>query len=809
MTVVLALCFVPHRAAAGDGSIDRGHLSHVTWLDRTPTCPMAGESFEARVRALHGDLTSVRFWLSDGGTSAIDATILERRGPYDIWSASIPATVSGYPSYYIEVHDGAVLAYLSASGITDTPPVDGGFALNFTSLSHAPLGATPVHPSGAVFRVWAPSASSAALRGQFNAWDLSAPMTRLGNDYVTWNPNAIAGQQYKYFFNGSLWQTDARARAVNPVEFMNGVIENPDGYAWQVQDFQTPAPQDLVIYQLNVDTFAGRNDPFGSAPFPSRFVDVAARASHLAELGVNAVMLNPVIQWCDSVYAGYTPMAVWAVDARYGTPDQLKAMIDTFHQHGIAVLLDLVWNHFACDLLENYDGTQIYFATPAVQTPWGPQADFNRAEVQDLFIHSAYMWLDEYRADGFRMDAARELVNSQVQGWSLARRLNDDVDRRWKDKFILAESGPIPALTDPSSSGGGGFDAQYHFAFGSQVRQAMLAADPSMASVASALAGDGAYDYGQKGLNFLELHDEVWTNGRMVTQLDPSAPHDDSSAQAMLRLGQGLAMLSPGIPAMLMGSEWLEDTSFGSSSATYRIDWSKETTYAPFYQYMRDLIALRRSDGMLRAGVPHHVFHLDEASNVIAFERTDGTGGHTVVIANFGAADQHALRLGLPSSAGWREALNSQDLPYGGTGLTNPGMIVPTAVPADGFPQSAALELPARSVVVLRPAAALSAPASAADASEPLRIVSAGPNPSAGAVTLVFAQGRPSTARVRVFDLHGRTVASLLDSPRQAGRHTVVWDGHGSDGAPVSPGIYLLRVDSAGASVSRPVAIVH
>ena len=805
---VLALLLALNGALAADGTIDRTAISHIPWLDRTPTCPMAGESFEVRFNVLHGDLTSARVQLSDAGATTIDAAIAGQRGPYDVWSAPIPATASGHPSYYIELHDGPAVAYLSAGGITDGVPADGGFALDFTTLAHAPLGATPVHPSGAVFRVWAPNATSAALRGQFNAWDLSNPMTRLGNDYISWNPNATPGQQYKYFFNGSLWQTDARGRALKPDEFNNSLVQDPSAYSWQVQDFKTPAPRDLVIYQLNVDSFAGRNDPFGSAPFPSRFADVAARAAHLKELGVNAVMLNPVIQWCDNIYAGYTPIAVWAVDARYGTPDQLKAMVDAFHQNGIAVLFDLVWNHFACDVLQNYDGTQIYFNTPAIQTPWGPQANFGRPEVRDLFIHSAYMWFDEYHADGFRMDATYVLANYQAQGRPLVQRLNDDVNRRWRDKFILAEA-DNPGMTSPTGTGGAGFDAEYHFSFGSLMRQALLAADPSMANVALALAADGVHNSGPRGLNYLELHDDVWSGGRLVVQIDPTVPHDDSTAQSLVRLGEGMTLLSPGIPAMLMGSEWLEDAPFGSSDISNRIDWSKQTAYAPFYKYFRDLIALRRADPMLRADVPHGVFHLDDSRNVIAYERTEGSAEHTVVIANFGAADLHNFRIGLPSGAAWREALNSQAAVYAGSGLENAGAIIPAAIAADGYPQSATIELPARALVVLRPTGALGVPGPRAGDDEALRIGAARPNPSTGPVTLAFGLSRAAPVRVTVLDLGGRLLATLLEGPQTAGPHLATWDGRGQDGAPARAGVYLLRVESGRASACRRVAVLR
>ena len=92
-------------------------------------------------------------------------------------------------------------------------------------------------------------------------------------------------------------------------------------------------------------------------------------------------MLNPVTEFPGDLSAGYNPQTAWAPEWKYGTPDELKQMVDTLHRNGIAVLLDIVWNHFTTDdnFLWNYDGTQTYFDSVAVETPWGSQADFDKA----------------------------------------------------------------------------------------------------------------------------------------------------------------------------------------------------------------------------------------------------------------------------------------------------------------------------------------------------------------------------------------------------------------------------------------------
>ena len=100
------------------------------------------------------------------------------------------------------------------------------------------------------------------------------------------------------------------------------------------------------------------------------FIDVAVRAYQLADLGVNAVMINPITEFPWDFSAGYNPITAWSPEWKYGTPDHLRAMVDSLHNHGIAVLLDVVWNHFSFsdNFMWDYDGTQLYFDDPAVET---------------------------------------------------------------------------------------------------------------------------------------------------------------------------------------------------------------------------------------------------------------------------------------------------------------------------------------------------------------------------------------------------------------------------------------------------------
>ena len=828
MRTLMAICLLSYvavlmpassTAAAPDNNVEWQGISHVSWLDRRPLCPVDGETFEVRFQTYENDLTSARVLVEDGGIVWVNASLTAARGPYDIWSAQVPATAATALSYYFELTDGTDIDYLSVGGMTSETPVDGGFTLDFTTLDHAPIGATPLPAGGTVFKVWSPTQTSAHVRGEFNGWSTSNPLTKVGEHFVGRVTNAAAGQMYKYFFQGVHWNSDARAKSLNPSDNYNAHIVDPFGYAWQIEDFDVPPFEEMVIYQLHIGTFAGRNDPYGSAPFPSGYVDVAQRAAHLAELGINAVMFNPFTEFPGDLSAGYNPVSQWAPEWKYGTPEDLKYMVDTLHASGIAVLLDIVWNHFSFtdNYLWNYDGTQIYYDDPAVSTPWGDQADFDRNAVRDYFADSALYWLEEYRLDGFRMDATgyMNIYPQEASGWSLMQRLNDEMDNRFSDKIAIAEQLPDNSwVTRPTSLGGAGFDSQYHDAFTDRLREEIFDAasgDPEMWKIYGIINGSGAYLSGRHVTNYLELHDEAWpTSGgqRIVKTIDTTFPHDDEWAKGRVKLAQGLVMTAPGIPAILQGTEWLDDTDFGTDSAN-RIDWSKKTTYAAIFDYFRDLISLRKLSPALRADAGVHIFHLNEAGNALAFQRYDDDGNIHVVVANFSNGDYTGYRIGLPQPGTWHEALNSQATEYDGNGLTNPGDITAEAVSADGFDQSVEIVLPRMGLVVLTHGGLTPVPDVPEGSGESARLLGAYPNPFNPRIVISFELLRPVQARVTIHDALGRRVRTLVSGHFEAGIQRLVWDGVDDAGNGLASGVYFLRLAAAETKVSQKILLLR
>jgi 1,4-alpha-glucan branching enzyme len=686
--------------------------------------------------------------------------------------------------------------------------------LDFTTLEHAPYGAT-LSTGGAVFRVWAPGATTCHVRGEFNGWGLGSSMTRRGEDFIAFVSGASAGDEYKYYFSpGEIWKPDACARAFNAGNNLNSIIEDPFGYVWHTGYFETPRQDDMVVYQLHVGSFAGRNDPLGPVPHPSGYLDVAERAYHLAELGVNAVMINPITEFPWDYSAGYNPISAWAPEWAYGSADDVKVMVDSLHANGIAVLLDIVWNHFSYsdNFLWYYDGTQFYFDDPAAETPWGAQADFDNEGVRSYYLQSALHWLEEYRVDGFRMDATDYMNNVQGSGWSLMQEFNDLIDNRFEGKVSVAEQLPDDSwVTRPVSLGGAGFDCQYYDHFTDRLREEILEAafgDPSMSTISDIITGSGAYLSGPSVFNYFELHDEAWPTsggGRIVKTIDPSEPHDDEWARGRTKLAYGIVMLAQGVPAFLEGAEWLEDTDFGTD-AENRIDWAKKVNYAEYFAYFQDLLTVRRNPAF-RSGASIDVHHLNESGNVIGFRRYDAENDF-VVVANFSNTDYSGYRVGLPQDGYWREALNSQDFVYGGSGQTNPGTLEPEAVSYDGYAQSVAIDIPKMAFVVLEKG---DVQTGSGESSTPRfnRLEPNYPNPFNPSTTIRFSISRQVRAAIMVYDVSGRLVRCLLDKVVEPGVHETVWDGKDDAGRVSASGVYFYRLEAGAYSGTRKMILVR
>ena len=209
---------------------------------------------------------------------------------------------------------------------------------------------------------------------------------------------------------GDLSRIDPYARQVtNSVG--NGVVYDPAAFDWGDDAFEMPARDDLVIYELHVGTFSAKDDRRGT------FDTARRRLGYLRELGVSAVQVMPPFEFAGDISWGYNPAHLFAIESSYGGPDAFKRFIRDAHAHGIAVIVDVVYNHLGPSDLDLWrfdgwsegDGGGIYlYNDERAMTPWGAtRPDYGRGEVRTFLRDSAMTWLEEFRCDGLRFDSTR------------------------------------------------------------------------------------------------------------------------------------------------------------------------------------------------------------------------------------------------------------------------------------------------------------------------------------------------------------------------------------------------------------------
>ena len=552
------------------------------------------------------------------------------------------------------------------------------------------MGAVP-HAGGTTFRVWAPHADAVAVIGTFNGWDAKADVLAHEADGY-WALDVAAAKpddEYKFqITNGqkTFDRNDPYARQVTS-SAGNSVVFDPN-FDWEDCHFQMPAWNDLVIYELHVGTFnALKNDQVGT------FAGVAEKLPYLRDLGINCIELLPATEFPGTRSWGYNPANPFALESDYGGPLAFKELVKAAHRHGIAVVLDVVYNHFGPGDLDlwQFDGWSenggggIYFYNDwRGKTPWGDnRPDYGRPEVRQYIRDNALMWLEDYRVDGLRADAIAFIRNVKgeedpgtdlPEGWSLMRWINDEIDRTMPWKITIAEDmRGNDGITGSVADGGQGFDSQWSSAFVYPMHEAITTphdADRDMNAVVRAIT----QNYNGNAFHrviYTESHDEV-ANGkhRIPEEIMPGAS-DSWFPKKRAVLGAAIVLTSPGLPMLFQGQEFLADGSFNDNEP---LRWGRAEEFRGLVQLYRDLIRLRRNlDGRTRGlgGQHTHVFHVNNEAKVIAFARwADGDGGPgdtTVVVANFADKAHDSYTIGLPTGGDWPCRFNSDWQGYDGS----------------------------------------------------------------------------------------------------------------------------------------------
>lgn len=540
-----------------------------------------------------------------------------------------------------------------------------------------------IQSKGVFFRVWAPNASEVFVAGSFNDFRQDEIKLESENNgyWAGMVDNAKEGEEYKYYLKtpyGEFFRNDPYARAVTS-SVGNSIIYNTETFDWGISDYNMPTCNKLVIYELHTGTFNVKQE--GK---PGDMYGIIEKLPYLRDMGINAIEIMPPFEFPGGFSWGYNPAQPFAIESEYGGPDAFKALVKAAHEHGIAVILDVVYNHFGPSDLDiwQFDGWNengkggIYFYNDwKSETPWGDtRPDYGRNEVRNYIRDNAIMWLEEYRVDGLRMDMIPYIRNVHADedpgsvlsdGLTLLKWINSEVAEKFPWKLTIAEDlHSLDSITNPVNEDDGlGFGAQWDADFVHPIREALITQDDNdrnMAQVERALMGQYSGNP-YKRVIYTESHDEVANGKARIAEEIANGDVNNWYSKKRASLGIAMVLTSPGIPMIFQGHELLEDKWF---SDTDPIDWKRLKEFNGFMKLHRDLIKLRlnynnNTEGL--SGNSTQVIRVDNEKKLIAYHRWQqgGKGDSTIVILNFSYNGYSDYRIGLPENGLWKIRFNS------------------------------------------------------------------------------------------------------------------------------------------------------
>lgn len=410
-----------------------------------------------------------------------------------------------------------------------------------------PLGATYLGAGqGTRFAVYAPNASAVSVAGAFNSFNITAnPLTLgAGGVWETIVPTAAPGHNYKYYSAdfGSTWLRDPYGRSFNGTDNDNTIIIN-DNYVW-TSSFTRPAKEALVIYEMHVKDFT-RSD--STATRGANYLGMIDKIPYLVALGVNAVELMPMQEWAGNSYSwGYNSACYFAPENSLSpnTGDgsayqNFKKLVDALHTAGIAVILDVVYNHtFDDSPLWQIDSTA-YHSTETV--PWGRKLDLTKSPTMRYVKDNLRFWMDEFRVDGFRFDATEYIDSPALLGVVTELCAAGYADRY----FIFEEFDPAhnAAIQAYNTAAGQPVISSWGTGYKNAVWAAMVSGGSSgnLGKVTYYSEEDG-WDRPGSVINYFSSHDEGTLTGKGMPK-------------AVIRTAAVHLLTSMGIPMLWMGEE--------------------------------------------------------------------------------------------------------------------------------------------------------------------------------------------------------------------------------------------------------------
>ena len=591
--------------------------------------------------------------------------------------------------------------------------------------------------AGTHFAVWAPNASRVAVVGEFNGWDTRRHPMRVRGASGVWEiflPGVDEGARYKYALLGPAGE-DLPLKA-DPVGFGGehppsnaSVVRDISGYGWHDADWMerraarhgTDAP--ISVYEVHLASWRRRSD--------GRAISYREAAEELVayacEMGFTHLEFLPLSEHPFDGSWGYQPVGLFAPTIRHGPPHEFRDLVDAAHRAGLGVILDWVPGHFPADPhgLGRFDGTALYeHADPkeGYHPDWNTLIyNYGRSEVANYLVSNALYWLEEYHADGLRVDAVASMLyrdysrrpgewvpnrhggRENLEAIDLLRRMNTEVYGQVPGILTAAEeSTAFPGVSAPVHAGGLGFGFKWNMGWMNDTLDYFSREPVYRAHHHGQITFGLHYAFSENFILPISHDEVVHGKGTLLTRM----PGSEWEKFANLRAYLGFMWGHPGKKLIFMGQEFAQRGEWNHDAS---LDWEAAAAapHAGIQRLVRDLNTLYRGTPALHRNDcrPEGFGWIEEndaPASVIAWERLGARNdAPAVVVCNLTPVERPAYRLGLPRPGHWREALNTDSALYGGGNRGNLGGVTAGGPSAHGRAQSAEIMLPPLSAIIL------------------------------------------------------------------------------------------------------------
>ena len=589
--------------------------------------------------------------------------------------------------------------------------------------------------NGVVFRVWAPTARSVSVAGDFNNWNNEANyMYNIG--YGVWEVFVEGVKQfctYKYCieseYGDRLMKADPYAFHAQTRPGQASVVYDIESYSWNDSEWFNKRKENNIssspmnIYEIHAGSW--RKYPDGNFFNYQKLADELI--PYLKEMHYTHVQLMPIMEYPYDGSWGFQTTGYYAPTSRYGTPSDFMAFVDKLHGEGIGVILDWVPSNFPTDDfgLARFDGSPLYESNDpktSKRDSWGTCLfNYARFEVTSFLVSCAMFWLDKYHIDGLRIGALSSMLyldygktegewepnkfggKENLDAVDFVKRLNTAVHMYHPDVMMFAEENTSwPKLTHKIEDGGLGFDFKWNMGWMNDMLHYMSLNPMWRPFNHDSLTFSFYYAFSEKFLLPIS-HDEVsHGKGSLIKQMPGKYDEQFAGVRAFITY----MYAHPGKKLVFMGTEigqfdeWNHEEAIQWDLLEFEKHKKLRTFFKELNKFYLDCKPLYELDTVWKGF--DWIHHDDYTNSVIAFKRTDKSGDEIVSVCNFQPIRRDEYCIGVPKYGLYDEVFNSDEERFGGSGVVNGNNIKTEVMKIHGFDQGLSLTLPPLSVIYLR-----------------------------------------------------------------------------------------------------------